>query len=105
MPKASAFWEYRGTFQNDSSSSLSFRSRLSAGWLTLMRHEDRATHPGQTAHPQFHAGLIAQLHAALDMSLPRLGLALVCEDTPTSEESHVCRLHTLGRNRRQNMIP
>ena len=45
------------------------------GWLTPVRHRDRATRTDKTAHPQFHAGPIARHRADLSMSLHRLGLA------------------------------
>ena len=75
---------------------------LTAGWVTLVRHKVQATHTQQAAHPQFQAGVSTHHPAAVYMPVHRLALALVCEDTPTSEESHVRRLHTLGRNVRQS---
>jgi hypothetical protein len=75
MPQAFAFEEYRVTFQPSSSSSLDGRIRLSEGWLTPVRHRDRATHTEQTAHPQWQTGPIARHLAALYMPVHRLRLA------------------------------
>ena len=72
--------------------------------MTPVRHRDQATRTSETAHPQFQAGKIALRLARSYMRVHQLGLALVCEDAPTYEESHVRRLHTLGWDITQNTV-